>query len=180
MRFLKLPPLEYLHECFSLAPSHLVWKVRPKHHFASNGAMNSWNSKYPGTLVANINNDGYVRVGLIGKRFLVHRIIFFMETGVDPGLNEIDHKDTRRDFNSPSNLRIASHSQNQQNASVRRDNLSGVKGVSWYSKTSSWVAQIWHDGTRHSAYFKDIESAKIWINERRNKFHGDYARGEEF
>ena len=58
----------------------------------------------------------------------------------------IDHIDKDKLNDDPANLRLCTQSMNNKNASMRKDNKSGVTGVSWSVKRNKWIAQIQHDG----------------------------------
>ena len=72
--------------------------------------------------------------------YRAHRIIWLMVTGNDPADSLIDHIDGNPHNNKFANLRIATSRQNQCNQKIRRDNTSGLKGVSWDSKRNKWLA----------------------------------------
>jgi hypothetical protein len=59
-----------------------------------------------------------------------------------PVNREVDHINKNGLDNRRVNLRLATHSQNQGNSRIRKDNFSGYKGVSWHKKTKKWIAQI--------------------------------------
>jgi hypothetical protein len=61
---------------------------------------------------------------------------------------EMDHKDRDRSNNRFSNLRLATTSQNQANVGLRKDNISGFKGVSWEKAQNKWRATIAAGGER--------------------------------
>ena len=48
----------------------------------------------------------------------------------------VDHIDNDKSNNNIANLRWATRAENNQNASMRKDNTSGVKGVSWDKDTN--------------------------------------------
>ena len=79
-----------------------------------------------------LENTGYRRFKLKGKKYLSHVVIYFLTTGDYPVYPEflIDHKDRNRVNNCPTNLRKVSASVNSSNATVRKDSSTGVKGVS--------------------------------------------------
>src|SRR3546814_8274071 len=82
---------------------------------------------------------------------------------------EVDHRNGARDDNRWCNLRKATKAQNQANARRRRDNTSGVKGVTWNKARKKWVAQIQAGGKRMSlGGFPTIEAA---ANDYRSEEH---------
>jgi len=91
-----------------------------------------------------LNKDGYARMS---KR--PHSMMYHVIMGYLPKKFEWDHRDTNKLNNQRSNLRISSHSQNRINRSLRKDNASGFKGVSWNTKRKTWVAQASFGGRQH-------------------------------
>lgn len=107
---------------------NLWWKIR-----ASGRRMN----RPAGT----IEPQGYVAVGLLGKVYKGHRLIWLMKTGAWPKA-EIDHKDLNRANNKWNNLREADRGQNRRNSTKYKNNTSGYKGVSWHPQHKKWYAQL--------------------------------------
>ena len=60
-------------------------------------------------------SDVYKYIQIDHKRYLLHRIIYVLMTGEQPGDLEIDHKDRNPHNNSWSNLRLCDHSENNRN-----------------------------------------------------------------
>ena len=87
------------------------------------------------------HKNGYAISGehVDGRHKLVrmHRIINNTPRGLDT-----DHINRNKLDNRCSNLRTATRTQNNFNASLRSDNTSGHKGVTWDKTTKKWVAQI--------------------------------------
>jgi len=75
-----------------------------------------------------INKNGYIRIYVDGAPYFAHRLAWLYMTGSFPE-KYIDHKDQNRSNNSFSNLREATHSKNNKNASMRIDNISGCSGI---------------------------------------------------
>jgi hypothetical protein len=91
--------------------------------------------------------------------YMAHRLAWLYMTGVMPTL-QIDHEDRVRNHNWWSNLREATNSQNQFNASMRVDNTSGYKGVSQCKKTGKWRAYIQNEKRwKHIGLFLTKEAA---------------------
>ena len=72
--------------------------------------------------------SGYHRLRFKGQSFKAHRVIWAIAYGYFPDV-EIDHINGVKTDNRLSNLRLATHTQNMQNASLRKDNKLGLKGV---------------------------------------------------
>lgn len=102
-----------------------------------------------------------------------------MVTGNDPADSLIDHIDGNPHNNKFANLRIATSRQNQCNQKIRRDNTSGLKGVSWDSKRNKWQAGIQIDGKRIAlGRFSTKEEAYAAYCEAARRLHGEFARLE--
>ena len=76
------------------------------------------------------SHPGYWRVGINGKMYLVHRVIYEMLHGKIPDDKQVDHIDGDPSNNSPSNLRLVSRTENQRNMKKDKRNKSGIAGVS--------------------------------------------------
>jgi hypothetical protein len=89
---------------------------------------------------------------------------------------KIDHKDRNPLNNTKSNLRICTHKENARNASVRSDNTSGYKGVSYHKLINKWAAQIFYNHKQHNlGFFKNkIEAARAYNKEAKRVF-GEFA-----
>ena len=103
MRAKKLPDVEILKEYFEyIKETGQVFLKKTTARRAQKG-----------TLVGSKSASGYLKVMLKGQSYYLHRIIWKLETGVDP--LEIDHKDRVRDNNVWDNLREVTSSVNQRN-----------------------------------------------------------------
>lgn len=85
-------------------------------------------------------NRGYRLVRFRGKKYLEHRLIWFLLHGYWP--DEIDHINGIRDDNRIENLRAVSKVENLRNQARRVTNTSGVMGVSWHKQARRWQAAI--------------------------------------
>lgn len=88
------------------------------------------------------HDQGYWILRYKYRKYYAHRIVYYLDQGVDPLGEQIDHIDGDRANNSPNNLRIASFSQNQANQQLRRENSTGYKGVTWKRSRQKYAAQI--------------------------------------
>lgn len=73
------------------------------------------------------HHEGYKSISIGKKEYLLHRVIWMMQTGVWP--DQVDHIDHDRSNNRWSNLREVVSRDNQLNTSKSRNNTSGVTGV---------------------------------------------------
>lgn len=71
--------------------------------------------------VGSKNEDGYVRVWANGRLRMKHRLVYFLDKGKlpDPG-HEIDHRNSIRDDNRPSNLHEVPKSVNNSGCANRK------------------------------------------------------------
>ena len=104
------------------------------------------------------NELGYLTVGVDGKYYLVHRIVWVMSYGYWPE-PFIDHIDGDPGNNRLDNLREVSNRCNMQNQRMNSRNTSGFPGVSRYG--SRWGAQIRIQGKNlHLGYYSNrLEAA---------------------
>lgn len=129
-----------------------------------------------GEQVGFISDAGYWAVKINHSRFMVHRLIWRMVTGEDPGELEVDHINNTREDNRWGNLRLAVRDSNQQNALIRKDNTSGVKGVCWHKLIGMWQARVMINTKRISlGYFHSIAEAETAIRELRKELHKEFT-----
>jgi hypothetical protein len=89
---------------------------------------------------------------------------------------EVDHRDRNGLNNQRSNLRAATASQNGANRTLRSDNKSGVKGVSWNKRHGKWYSQIRVNGRlRHLGSFDNLKLAEAAVQKAREQAFGEYA-----
>jgi len=112
-----LPPLSELQAWFDVQGQDLVWR----------------SCYFPGMVGKRAGYrraDGYIEVRKGGHKMLAHRIVYMLAYGEDPGNWFVDHIDGNPSNNSPSNLRVASQTENMRNVRrLRANNKSGRHGV---------------------------------------------------
>lgn len=115
---------------------------------------------------------GYAQRNMLKKTILMHRFI------LNPSKNmEIDHKNSNGLDNQKMNLRICTSTENKHNASLRKDNTSGYKGVYWIDSKSRYVSVIKLNKKRiYGGYFKDKIRAALIYDEMAVKYHGQFAK----
>ena len=92
----------------------------------------------------------------------------------------VDHKvhgkmDEHKYDNRKENLRIVNRTQNNQNAHIRKDNTSGVKGVNWNNRMERWQATINVNGERiRLGNFIDKNEAIQARKNAEDKYFGEY------
>lgn len=89
---------------------------------------------------------------------------------------EVDHRDGNRLNCRRANLRVATHAENCRNTALRRDNTSGVRGVSWHRRDKRWSAQISINGKwNFLGEYRELADAKAAYASAAKKLHGDFA-----
>lgn len=91
-----------------------------------------------GKLAGRKNKKYYLQIGFKHKSYMVHKIIYFLETGKNPEM--IDHIDGNRSNNKFSNLREVNNRKNQHNTYRHRQGK--LVGCTYVKKVSKWKAQI--------------------------------------
>lgn len=153
---------DLLHQLFEYRDGELYWKVNK-------------GTATVGSLASKKRPDGYARVGIDGKRYFAHRLIFLMQYGYMPDF--IDHIDGNPSNNHIENLREATHQQNLRNKKIQTNNKSGVNGVHWNKINQNWIVQIRLNGkTKHVGVFEDLELAQLVSSEVRDKYYGEFVR----
>lgn len=175
----KNPSPELLRELLHYDPETGVftWRKRDLRHFKSLNSWSRWNNMFAGRRAGAVyvGSTGYrcIQIGVLGFKMKAHRIAWMYMTGSEPP-KEIDHIDRDGTNNKWSNLR-SGVGVNNYNLSMRRDNKSGVSGVSWSKVANMWNARAWcvKDGKRryqHIGYFKDIDEARKAIESFRREY----------
>lgn len=112
-----------------------------------------------GEICGNITYNGYVRISVDGKRYLAHSLAWLYIYGEMPK-TQIDHINHNRKDNRISNLRVCTQAENTRNASIRKDNTSGISGIYFDKKRNVWKVQIKKDSEiGFYGRYKDIEDA---------------------
>ena len=160
----------------------ITWKSRTHDMFSSDSRYPvesncaRWNTNYAGTVAGSLTKNGYLIISVSKKRHYAHRLVYLLMTGDWPQ-TDIDHINGNKIDNRWVNLRLATRSQNNTNSGLRRDNTSGIKGVSWYPRYGKWEAKICIDGKpTRLGYFNTIEDAASARAEAAKKYYGKFAR----
>lgn len=114
---------------------------------------------------------GYAVSEIDGKLILMHRFVLNSLDGV-----HTDHIDGNKLNNRKNNLRLVSISQNNKNLRIRKDNISGYKGVSWDKERYKWFAKITSDKKQiYIGRYKSIKEAVRAYNKAAMKYHKKFA-----
>lgn len=154
---------EYLLQTFNYNPTTGILSLKKKIKYLN---------KEIGDEAGHLAKSGYRSVGIKGKEYRVHRIIYLMQTGKWPD-NQIDHIDRIKDNNRWTNLRDATPSENSCN--VTTTNALGIKGISKHKHTGDYHAHITKDKIVYQKAFKNLDDARDWIDNKRKLLHGDFA-----
>lgn len=132
-----------------------------------------------GSIAGARQTDGYIYIGIYGKRYAAHRIAWLMYYGEDPVDMQIDHINQCRDDNRIVNLRLASVSENRHNTSATKRSTTGYKGVSYNKRLNKYHAQIMLNRIcHHLGYFDTPELAHMAYCKAAAELHGEFARGQ--
>lgn len=130
-------------------------------------------TRMAGEPAGGVNNKGYIHVRIDGKKRLAHRLIWLYVHGKWPDY-EIDNINGLRTDNRLENLRESDRSGNCRNTGMRKDNTSGVKGVSF--TRDKYLAYIdLNKKHYHLGYFDTLDEATNAVNEARSKMHAEFS-----
>lgn len=103
---------------------------------------------------------GYVEIGVLGKSFWAHRLVWLHVHGCWPAAGmHIDHINGVKSDNRLANLRLVTEAVNRRNrVKPQKHGTSGYLGVYWHKVNRTWIAQITYAGTVN--YIGSFETAK--------------------
>lgn len=117
-------------------------------------------------------NKGYHRVRTCNlcddTKILMHQLLFE---------KSCDHKDRNAMNNRKYNIRNATQRENSMNCKTRKNNTSGIVGVTWHKGESKWVARI-SDYSNHRiilGYFDNKQDAIISRLKAEKEYYGEFA-----
>jgi hypothetical protein len=123
-----------------------------------------------------LGHNGRVRIKIDGHLHLAHRLAWLYVRGRWPR-DELDHIDRNPLNNAIGNLREASRSQNARNRSRRRDNGTGITGVSFNPRnpTKPYLLRFQHNGKRIAHSFASLEEAAAERKRLEALLYGSFA-----
>lgn len=134
----------------------------------------------------NARRSGHTFYATRGRRkppytILMHRLILSRVLQRPLSSREqVDHINGDGLDNRRCNLRLATNSENQCNARIRRNNMSGYKGVSWDKYCQKWRVQIRIEGkVTYVGLFDNSHDAARAYNEAALHYYGEFARLNE-
>ena len=132
--------------------------------------------KKPGDLAGHHNSSGYIEIRYNRTTYQAHRIAWYLHTGADPGILQVEHIDTNKTNNKIQNLRLATAAQNSRNKGKKSGTLSQYKGVTFSARHDKWVSQIQIGGkTTNLGYFTDELEAHRTYCLAAVEIHGEFA-----
>ena len=109
--------------------------------------------------IAGYKNEGYVQIRINGQLHRAHRLAWLYVKGYLPE-NDIDHIKGIKDDNRIRKLREISRSCNLRNTGNRKNNISGIKGVSWLKSRNKWRSVVMvHQKYKHLGNYTDFDEA---------------------
>ncbi len=144
-----------------------IWRISPTNRVKA------------GSVAGSNDRKGYSRIMVDGKKLAASHLAWntlHPDDPVVPG-EEIDHINHIRDDNRGANLRKTNSSGNSRNRSIRSDNKSGLAGLDWVEKGSSWRVQVGPKGAAYRGMFKDLLSAAAEVFRGRSElqFHENHG-----
>ena len=108
---------------------------------------------------------GYLRVSIDYKTYPVHRVIWTLLNGEDPGPNQVDHIDRDKLNNSIENLRLVTNQINQYNRVAK----------GYRKRSNGYQAQIKVNGKLLNVglYQTPDEAHSVYQNYKNNLIHAD-------
>lgn len=141
-----------------------------------------------GEEVGGTDKNGYRVCRLDSKAYRVHRLVFLYMINLLPSEDLLtDHINGDRLDNRWVNLRLCTQTQNLQNAKIRKDNPTGIKGLMREKgvgkRNPSYSAIVRANGviTRKRLSFTSETEAAVkqelidWLISQRNKLHKEFA-----
>lgn len=107
----------------------------------------------------------------VWRRQYSHILAYLWMTGEWPS-DEIDHENTDSTDNRWSNLRPATHTENNRNKSFRSYTKSGLLGASFHKGSGLWRATLRH---KCIGYFKTAEEAHEAYKKAAREMYGEFA-----
>jgi hypothetical protein len=128
-----------------------------------------------GRILKQRNSRGYRTVVLNKKNQKIHRLVAMAFLTNPMNKPCTDHRDNNKTNNHVNNLRWVTHSENQFNSSLNKNNKTKVKGVCYNKRCKKYEVQIKINGKNiHLGYFISINDAKQARQKASKKYFGEY------
>lgn len=124
-----------------------IWKQVPQYpnyEVSDKGRVRSNHRKTPRILILGINQSGYPRALLSGKKFYVHTLVLEAFMCPRPEGYEANHKDCVKSHNWVENLEWVTHHENMSHAKINGRFLEGKQRGSLNSSAKLTESQVLH------------------------------------
>ena len=115
----------------------------------------------------------YRQLMIDGKKYMASHLAWFYVHGEWPE-HEMDHINHNPLDDRITNLRPCTHSENQANKRIQKNNTSGVKGVTWVKSRNRWQVAVGRKGGFVGQYKTIEEAMEAYEKASRERF-GDFA-----
>lgn len=124
-----------------------------------------------GTFSSCTDRNGYIVIGVDGKIYKEHRLVWLYVNGEFPD-GDLDHINRIKADNKIENLRCVNKCQNRENIDVHKNNKCGVKGVWLHNQSGKWCASIGKNGKNiHLGSFNSIDEAAVAYKKAAEIYH---------
>lgn len=123
----------------------LSWKTDPPVElFSSPKVYKRHKTQFGGKTITNCDSTGYLQVRWMNKLYLVHRVVWAIETGNWP-TTDIDHRNHDRGDNRITNLRDIPFA---LNVAIKKNNKSGHPCICYVEQNTNrpWMVQVYSKG----------------------------------
>ena len=126
-------------------PKQILTQSRLKQilSYDANTGIFTWHMKRKGgaadLIAGSLTQKKYVVIGIEGTYYRAHRLAFLYMEGSLPA-DQVDHVNRVRDDNRWANLRHSTNQMNSKNTNLRKNNKTGILGVSMMQ--GLWKAKI--------------------------------------
>jgi len=154
-----------------------TWKHRSIIHFKNKQSQKRWNAMFSGKTIGTKwknpkSGKKYILLSLFGKKYRLHRVLWFMTYGEWP--KDIDHINGDGTDNRILNLRNVTHKDNTRNQKLNKNNKTGIAGVSWCCKSNKWRVTISSMGMGYYHCFLDAVSLRKSLELKLN-YHSNHG-----
>lgn len=129
---------------------------------------------WAGKIASHVDVRGYNTAKIEDVRYLCHRLVWLYVYGSFPD-GQIDHIDNDKLNNKLSNLRVATHHENQRNKTIHKNNKVGVKGVVLH-QCGKYRGCVGYNKVRYDCgLHATIELAQNAVKRKRQELHGEFC-----
>lgn len=150
----------------------------PRSAFKTDRAYNIHLSRDAGKAVGSKSNNGYLFAMIDGVTYPLHRLIWVWMNGEIADDLYVDHRNGVRDDNRWDNIKeLVTMGQNKRNAAIRKDSMSGYKGVRLLPSGRFWARVTGPDQVQRSiGTYDTAEEAYQAVMKYNVETFGKYAR----